>query len=270
MSMGHHHGGKGLKIGANQLLCLVAFVFLAIGITIVTADLVGGEEAPRNQLQQELLKLMSNYTFDLEGAGEFCRSFCRDFQTQTEMEFVKPVIQTDNFQYPALEEYKKKCPGLELNATVGDQFGNLHYGIRHFKLYQVDINNQPADGKEYLFYFDTVVTSKEALEALQDPRTRDLQETYGGGTFYWVDFERCEIRGGAPVDQFGGFSKGAASYNGIVRYKGKHHIFDLSPPGVGPGVHARKYYFHLWTYSEEKGRIQLACSSTLKRTEPQK
>jgi hypothetical protein len=233
----------------------------------VTVKLVRGEEAPHDRLQQEIKELMATLTFDYTGATKFCRTFCRDFPKQTELRIVDPIIETDDFEGPALEAYKRKCPDLQLNTETGDQFGNLHYGTRHFKLYRVDINNQPADGKEYLFYYDTVVASKEELEALRDPRTRDSVTTYEGGQFYLVDFKSCQIRGGVPVGKMGGFSKGIASYNGIAWYKGKFRIVDLAPISDG------YYHLALWTYKgrpEHERQFDLTCATQLSRYTHQK
>ncbi len=97
-----------------------------------------------------------------------------------------------------------------------------HYrGTANFKHYLVDINNNSKDGKEHVFYY----------ERAQGPLNRpDAKLNYANGGYRVIDFDRCELKGGSPTnDPYSYFYKRPLeNYNGIIRYRGKHYIFDLA------------------------------------------
>ncbi len=172
----------------------------------------------------------------------FCEGFLQDFRLQKNIEFIEPVAKADSYDDPVWQPYKASCPQLELfdryscepkiyDAIMAQppterqrEFKTAcqHFrGTANFKLFLVDINNNPKDGKEHVFYY----------ERAEGPLNRPVsKQIYGNGAYAVFDLDRCEVKRGANVhDPYSYFYKRPLeNYNGIIDYRGRHYIFDLA------------------------------------------
>lgn len=217
--------------------------------------------------QKEIANILSRLKFQLADQTKFCRQFLKDFQTQATIQYIKPIVLTNDCNDPALDMYKKKCPKLELRKRVllnprwadyaeklpaeeMEKHGDVYMGTANFKLYQVDINNKPSDGDEFVFYREKFVHVSHIGEALD----LDLGKEYDDrGEYLVVDFEECKVKNGVPVDD----SRATATvknYSDVISYKNAHYIFDLFP-SHGPET----YSLAFWGYSNKRGRLIPMC-----------
>lgn len=201
----------------------------------------------------------------LGGTPAFCRTFIRDFRQQTGIEFVEPDAKADRYDAPVWQPYKTRCASLAAGVfdsylcepKIAETIERLpkdqrnaeykrscqHYrGTMNFKHFLVDINDNPKDGKEHVFYH----------EREEGPLNRSGAElNFGNGGYWIVDLDRCELKGGSRTTDpysYDSYLRPLENYNGIIRYKGKHYIFDLyqgeddlKNPSYGLGLdgHAR-------------------------------
>jgi hypothetical protein len=109
-----------------------------------------------------------------KGSETFCNAFLDDFRAQRGIEFVEPAVHVDDYDHPALKLYRDRCPSLKMNIrgiieprwldeierlgkTYDDVLNDLEYSGRaheataNFKMFEVDIDNDAKNGKEFVF-----------------------------------------------------------------------------------------------------------------------
>jgi len=227
-----------------MLRVLTALMISGAVSSLEAADLIGQREADK---AEGIKQIMARRKFEMrpvvkEENRAFCQAFLGDFQLQKNIEFIEPDIRTDSYDDPVWQLYRARCPNLGLfdsyacEPKIAESIERLpkeqreeHYknscrnyrGTANFKHYLVDINNNAKDGKEHVFYY----------ERAQGPLNRpDSKLNYANGGYSVIDLDRCELKGGAPTnDPYSYFYKRPLeNHSGIIRYKGKHYIFDLA------------------------------------------
>jgi len=222
---------------------------------------------PIEAMKEQILKILTTLRFDLAGQSKFCLSFFKDFNTQTSITHIKPIIETNDYNAPELEAYKRKCPKLELNKKVTytprtyeaiqnlpeeerEQYGDVYRGTRNFRLYRVDINNKPADGEELVFYHEKFLHVRHMG---QEAEVVSGQAYDDRGEYLVIDFRKCRVLYGVGVDQW---REGATvpAFHGVISYQQGQYIFDLYPLG-GPDTYSLK----LWAYKQREARLIPIC-----------
>lgn len=232
-----------------------AAVLLALTSIACVAQQTEGPDARK----QEIIKFMKDVTFvpHIGKDNPLCPAFLEDFKKQRHIRYIEPIVKTDNYDDPALQPYRQKCPRLDLRKLIAvddrlgypqglteeelELIGILSYGIGNFQLFKVDIDNDPTDGEEYIFYYEGEFYPKTNKTS---PQNRAYQV---------VDFSTCEITGGTYFN-----SLGSAKWtrNAVIEYKGKYYLYELqSAPGNQPSFFA----LGLKTYSKEKARLIAVC-----------
>jgi len=187
----------------------------------------------------------------------FCKSFLDDLKTRRSVEFIEPIVQTDDYNDPKLQSYIGKCPKLQLNKTVGfqpriweyaktlpeeerEKLGTVWYTNLDFRLYQVDMGNK----KEYVFYGGGRFSPKE-------------NSVGWSADFIVVDFEKCENKGMGQVSDTINYltKKPTGNHNLILMYKGKSYILEMS---YYPNEN--KYYASLFEWRMAKAIKKLSAS----------
>ena len=251
----------------TQLGLILVFLLVMSGIAWAGKEGIGAQVSALSDMQQEIVNILSRLKFQLADQTKFCKQFLKDFQTQTTIQYVKPIVATNDYNDPALDIYKKKCPKLELRKRVllnprwadsveklpaeeMEKYADVYLGTENFKLYKVDINNKSSDGDEFVFYREKFLHVSHIGEAL-DP---DVGKEYDDrGEYLVVDFEECKVKAGVPVDD----SRATAtvkSYSDVISYKNAHYILDLFP-SMGPET----YSLELWGYSKKRSRLIPQC-----------
>lgn len=174
----------------------------------------------------------------------FCRQFLEDFKQQTHIEYLQPFLQTDDYDDPRLKVYRDKCPKLKLNKHIAwsprvyyeglenepenvQEAGAccISYGTRNFKLFRIDINNDPKDGEEYVFYDQASRTVKP--ETIAGKPFAGKISSPDGGSYLIVNFALCKKGGGADAGILYPGTDRIANYHGPIRYRDRHYIFDF-------------------------------------------
>lgn len=236
-------------------LMLIGLSLLAPAMLVNAAD-----QSPIQIIREKIVKIMSEnpmVPFLSDGGLEFCKAFFDDFKAQTNIEYIEPIVVADDYNSKELQPYKDQCPDLELNKNVmlepriADALrrekvpeeewdrhgGRVYYGRSNFKLFKVDINNNSQDGDEYVFY----------EERYRGEKVADMR----GGDYRVVDFKKCKVLAKVIVDQSGDLETRPA-YNGIIKYKGKHYIYDLYVAGY--------YSLNSDGYNAKKKKMMPICS----------
>lgn len=252
----------------RRIVLLSALLLLVtVGVAWAGKGGTGSVAVVLRDVQEEIAQILSRLKFQLANQSKFCTQFLNDFKTQTTIRYVKPIVATNDYNDPALDMYKKKCPKLDLRKRVllapriadaveklpaeeAEKYGDVYMGTANFKLYKVDINNNPSDGDEFIFYHEKFLhVSSGGQEALAG-----AGEDYDNrGEYLVVDFDDCSVRYGVPVDD----SRETATvrdYTGIITYRNANYIFDLFP-SRGPET----YSIELWKYSTPQKRLIPAC-----------
>jgi len=218
--------------------------WLAVGVWSLLASVAYA--ATDEHLKSQLVKVLSEAGLKMTGAvnEKFCRQFFKDFVAQEKITHVKPLVQAETYNDPALAPYKSSCPKLgpeeevELNETMIGQFRVLWQGTANFRLYKGNFNNDASDGDEYIFYFDHLMPKPV------DPLESIILGPETAGEYRVVNFESCEMITGIAVDMQRNFErsrKKRPGYNGLITYQGRFYLFDLYP--------VAGYSMTLWEFS---------------------
>ncbi len=214
-----------MKNMISRLVAAVILVHLAGGWS-AAADPGVVREADKADAVKRILARKKFYLGEPE--KPFCGQFLKDFRILKDMSFVEPVARAENYDDPVLEPYKARCGDLPLNerfacdprATQGMkwskdprekrqqllEFCDLYTGTASFKVFELDIDKNPKNGKELIMHFE---------------------RAHGGDNVYWdggynvFNSRNCALIGGAPThDPYSYFwRRTLENYNGILFYK---------------------------------------------------
>lgn len=230
-----------------------------------------GGKAPESAKAEAIKRIMTGRMFypqdsiNSDNPG-FCKAFLTDFRKQEAIEYVDPILGAKSYDDPALEPYKARCPQLDLHKSwacgnpisdyletlpakeaerTRDELCDFYYGSDYFKFYRVDLNNEPDDGKEYVFFY---AGSIGPFNKQDDSRsgTRRARHTPGGGVYGIVDFGKCEFTTGA----------GTGGHNAMIKYRDKVYIYNLDASDEYPD----NYFLTLNGYRERLKRIVPICA----------
>jgi len=200
----------------------------------------------------------------------WCERFLAGFESGAAVTFVEPVARSDLYDDPAFGPWHKQCPALAMNSSIGPSplmlyedhpelpshmpdgqlLAGYQYGTKNFKLYRTDIDNNPENGEETVFYseraysyWEAVVTMPGLAMALP-PIDRDWNETlppdevpampsYWGSHYKLLRSTPCLadelLRTEDPYDDTAKLPQ--SSYNGIINYDEKSYLvsFERKP-----------------------------------------
>ena len=223
-------------------------VIVKLVLAAVLGHLVGGWTfASDSGVEREadkadaVKRIMAGRKFYMgEPEKPFCGQFLKDFRIPKDMSFVEPVARAEHYDDPTLESYKARCGERPLNekyecdprATQGVKwskdpvkkrqqllrFCHLYTGTANFKVFEIDIDNDPKNGKELIVYFERAIG--------RDFRGDNI---YGNGGYNVFDSRNCAL---IPVDSTHDpysyfWKRPLENYNGILFYRDRYYVFDL-------------------------------------------
>jgi hypothetical protein len=206
------------------------------------------------------------------GRPEFCDAFLRDFASTRNTEFLEPVAKSDRIDDPAIVSYTNRCPKAYLNenlqcvANVSDAIEKepaadredlrrkvcaRYVCTRNFELYELDVNGNPKDGKELIMHCEEAV----------GPWNRSSPPIKTNGFFRAVETASCTPSGGMRTHDRVDYRTMSTktTFNGIIRYKGRHLMFDLRQ---ALGQDANPSDFELTVRGFEKKWVEHSCRFT--------
>ncbi len=252
-----------------------AIVAAALAFGLGLAPAVAEEPQATEAAKAEAVKrIMAGREFTLSESSDpaVCTPLLEAFQAQRGIEYVEPVARAERYRDPALEPYRAMCPGWEFNrwhySQVGfadldgfpadrreeilEAIGNHYFGTRSFKLYRLDLDGNPANGEEYVFYAEryylrsSVVPGYLRIEKipgqvdwndiLRPEEVPDDAEFIDGG-YTVLDFANCKqvdwVQIYDPYDYLEG--RPLANHTGVIKHQSRPYIFKLFESDHLPG-----------------------------------
>lgn len=246
---------------AAQLLGVCALLTVACaGVQQVTADEAAKAAQVRTILQGRSFQAWTLYD------QAFCQAFLEDFPELRGITFVEPIVHAERFDDPRLQAYQARCPNrpmnqLEVMTRPQDEAGWKYYGTRNFKLFQAEMNDNPNDGAELIFYAERFEREDfyegRAQRRSEQERKISEQDRYRNGKYGVINPKSCAevglVLAHDPYDY--DRKREVNNVNGIIRYKGSNYIFDLYRLTTEHDV----YELHIAGYSPKDGKMVALC-----------
>lgn len=253
----------------TALLLGVALLLSVVGAEGADTTLQAGPSTA-DASEEELIEIMKGVHFvpELGKDNPFCKAFYEDFKKQARIEHIKPIVAAETYDDPALKTYRDKCPKFDFRRTLSASVGNtrgwtkeawetlgIHtYGLSNFALYSVDLDNNPTNEKELVFYYEG-----ESSTGLVDAENNSDAIAHGSinpaaRAYQAIDLKRCEYSspGGTLFNRLG---SAKWTRNGIITYRGKNAIYELV------STDQREYWnLTLDMYSTRLKRIAPTCT----------
>jgi uncharacterized protein len=193
---------------------------------------------------------------------QFCEALLADLQAGKDVEFIEPIVRTDDYNDPKLQAYLGRCPKskpfkqVEYQPNIWDYFeeegvpeeereyaGSIYYSSMDFKLYHVDFDGNPENDKEYLVYGGCGYE-------YEYPGAVDSRH-YG-----IFDLNRCKELGDIQVRETINYRTRQLTRdtNGVIQYKSKFYVYELRYPDSDN----RRIIIHRWD-DKSLGKTTTAC-----------
>lgn len=264
----------------------MSLVFLAIGLS-TRADEQLPPIAPEAAKAADLAAFMRGKQFEPiehyleerwhnalgEPLPQWCQRYLDDFRMQRNVIHVESAARAQRYSEPVLRPWQDRCPALAMNEIMegkifardrlswsikdvdpeaeklwwGGVLPNYRFGVGAFKLFEVDIDNDPANGLETIFYSERyywywpVMARREARPGLPPggrnwndilpPERVPADLVRKGQTYTMLDLQRCQVSNtddivGGGRDGMG--PSGERSLSGIIRYDGRNFLYDFT------------------------------------------
>lgn len=168
---------------------------------------------------------------------QFCEGLLSALQAGKDVEFVEPIVRTDDYNDPRLQAYLGRCPKLKLYRTIvyqpqiwehleeekvpieeREEYGRVFYLTLDFKLYHVNFSSNTINGNELLLYGGGGFEFK-------------YQES--GPVYYSIFYlDSCKSIGSINVSETINYlaRQLTRQSNGVIRYKDKIYVYDYMYP----------------------------------------
>lgn len=149
-------------------------------------------------------------------SSEYCQQFFKDFANGAGVEAVEPTARINDANDPRLEKWNHTCENE--GSAAEDSFDSL-WGIGGppYRYYRIDIDGNPKNGKEDVFYTDFRKVEGGVI---------------GHNGYFWIDLKRCVVAGvGIPTSSHGLeiLSPNTYDLSLLVKYRGEYLAVGLSP-----------------------------------------
>ena len=153
-------------------------------------------------------------------APEYCKAFMRDFVAGRNIEAIEPEFRTEDKNDPRFAELNR-CKDYSFPEGVSPEsfYGVGSLGDSPYRYYRLDLDDNPENGTEYLYYHEH----------------GGLGET----AYSWVDVSKCEVEGGVAIESrqtSGSEPRALYRQNMLVRYQKEMLALALFPYrwSIGP------------------------------------
>ena len=243
------HGSRLLMLVALLLVALVSRPALSSAVT--TSPTSDNASVAKREL--ELIKGLKFKPWPGQASAQ-CRTFLKEFERQKNIHYPIPLIETNDYDEPRLMQYKRQCPNLDFRRTLGptgagpnafvrpgeklneDDF-NVYLDTRHFRIYELDMDHNPANGKEIIYYGEAPKHVKSG--GIPVSNAYPLRQL---GRYKVIDLKNCTELGYMSVgvigkDQMlrwildsptGPQGDVTVHQHGVIEYQGGNAIFKLT------------------------------------------
>ena len=260
----------GLRLSAVSAGAIMAAA-LAFGLGLAPAGEPPASEAAK---AEAIKRIMVGREFTLSESSDpaICTPLLEDFQAQRGIEYVEPVARAKYYHDPALAPYRAMCPGWEFNRwhysqissadlddlpedqrqEILEAIGNHYLGTRNFKLYRLDLDGNPANGEEYVFYAERYYLRSSAVpwylriekipgqvdwNDILRPEDVPKDAEFIDGGYTVLDFANCKqvdwVQIYDPYDYLEG--RPLANHTGVIKHRSRPYIFKLFESDHLPG-----------------------------------
>jgi hypothetical protein len=214
-----------------------------MGVTLTIAVLLGSAmcitvqaEQPRVKQEREkaarVAALMAKHQWRTAEPAPVRPQFCAAFlaalkSASSAIRYVEPVLRTDNPEHSGLRRYRQPCIAPDNRAGASEFSGLWRVGDRGFRVYRVDLDQNPANGLEEMIYGEF--------------RPETIKKLGFGSGYYRVDLEKCVYTedGASGSQDLQADGRNFDNYNALVEYQGRYYIYDLFQLGADKPVNYR-------------------------------
>ena len=172
---------------------------------------------------------------------EYCTEFKRDFIKGEHLVAVEPDFRTNNPNDKKFEALNRCLDArVHPNESVDGEFwGVKNLGGPPFRFYSLDVDNNPANGKEYILYIE--------------PIRKNNSDT----GYVWIDSNECLIKAGAGQGTMRKDNQRKLyRFTTLAKYKGELIMVGIDPSPGSPSPTA--YEFNMWRFDKEKHLLECA------------
>jgi hypothetical protein len=237
-------------------------------------------------------------------AGEtpevWCDGFFADFANQSNIVHIEPAARSGRYADPVFKPWRDSCPTTSFNREYyGPLLGEFDYlplppipdgndvhdytytyGARNFRLFEADIDNDPGNGMETLFYSEGIYDHWEAVAMLKlrveaPSSERDWNDVLppeqipnkllsAEGRYQLLDQNDCDNKMVTPtgISTRRAFYPAGETYNGIIRYKGSVYIYQVHVTNFGGHWGYLALLTGLFRYGGKRYLVDPVCSAT--------
>lgn len=212
-------------------------------------------EKSMEEIRKSEYEINNNFLVE-ELSDDFFKEFILDFKDGKNIEFIEPVLVTDDINDRELREYfgndTEFIEELITEAIEGGFSPTIEYRAEYdYKLYHLDFDNNPENGEEYIFY----------AGGYMDIWGGELQSSWDN--YLMIDLDNNSIVAAVGVAKTIDYidKKPADNFNGIIRYKDRYFIYEIKETN---------YSIVLHTWNNEHEYIAAVVSFYLEREEDNK
>ena len=258
---------------------VAAALAFGLGLGLAVAEEPPAGEAAKAEAVKRIMA-GREFTVAEDDDPAMCTPLLEAFQAQRDIEYIEPIARAERYRDPAFEPYRAMCPGWEFNRWHYSQIisalddmnlpedqrqesleatGKHYFGTRNFKLYRLDLDGNPANGEEYVFYAERYYLRSSVVpwylriekipgrvdwnDILRPEEVPDDAEFIDGG-YTVLDFANCKQVSWEPIyDPYDYLEdRPLANHTGIIKRQGRYYIFELFESDDPPG----KDVYALW------------------------
>ena len=297
-------GLRFLSVPAGVIMAAALAFGLGLGLAVAEEPPASEPPASEAAKAEAVKRIMAEREFTLSESSDpaVCTPLLEAFQAQRGIEYVEPVARAERYRDPAFEPYRAMCPGWEFNRWHYSQIisaldemnlpedqrqesleatGKHYFGTRNFKLYRLDLDGNPANGEEYVFYAERYYLRSSVVpwylriekipgqvdwnDILRPEEVPDDAKFIDGG-YTVLDFAKCKQVDWEPIYDPYDYLEGRplANHTGIIKRQGRYYIFKLFESDHLPG----KDVYGLSIYTFNGDYFEKPCTFWQKVKEP--
>lgn len=233
---------------------MISLFWVLLLSPIAEGQSVLDNDTPNSKAQREAYKafqvkeILSHHSMQLHpGIKTKNRSLCASFyqallSASHTITYIEPLLRTDDTNHPGLEAYLK-CDEYEPKEAFV-YFDIRELGSRRFRLYRLDMDDNPKNGMEEYLYGQEPEYRFNTLPA----------------QLIQVDFQKCVRVDGVPAtpEEPGATGYGSTGINALVRYRGQYYFYDLER--IGNGNNFSNLTLYSYDPRNRKFSVPMLCS----------
>lgn len=178
-------------------------------------------EKAMEEIKKEEYKT-SEYFNTKDYPEDFSEKFLEDFKAGRNIEFIEPILVTDDINNKELRKYFKNDTEFIEEVITAEVSGGSSPTIKYrsqfnYKLYHIDFDNNPENGKEYLFYSG----------GYMDIWDCGMQSNWDD--YHMLDFGKKKTRGVGSVYKTINYKtkERTNNFNGIIKYRDRYFVYEI-------------------------------------------